>query len=436
KGAPEAVLARATRLETELGPQSLDGAARSRLLGDAHALGAEGLRTLALAYRTLPAAPDDVLATEQDLTVVGLVGLSDELRPEAAEAVRVAQGAGIRVVMVTGDHQETASAVSRELRIATGEDGIMPGDRLAGLSAEQLGREVDRHHGYARVDPSDKVKIVRAWQGRGEIVAMTGDGVNDAPALHAADIGVAMGSGTDVSREAASVVLADDNFATLVRAIGEGRSIFANVRMVVQFLLTTNACEVLVMTIGFLVFGGLGEPLLATQILWVNLVTDGLPVLALAADPSNPGRMRRPPERDRSIVGARHLWSVLWPACILAAATLGALVYGHYLAGAPWPRVQTTVFTTLVGVQLTYAFSLRASRGGHPFRGGRLLVLATGVSLALQLAVVYLAPAAALFHTVPLPIGDWLAIAALNALALAAIGLVRARVPGAPPPHR
>ena len=174
----------------------------------------------------------------------------------------------------------------------------MPGDRLAGLTAEQLGREVDRHHGYARVDPSDKVKIVRAWQGRGEIVAMTGDGVNDAPALHAADIGVAMGSGTDVSREAASVVLADDNFATLVSAIGEGRSIFANVRMVVQFLLTTNACEVLAMTIGFLVFGGLGAPLLATQILWVNLVTDGLPVLALAADPSNSDRMRQPPEKE------------------------------------------------------------------------------------------------------------------------------------------
>lgn len=436
KGAPEPVLARSTRVETDLGPRSLDDAARSRLLGDAHALAAEGLRTLALAYRTLPAAPDDVLVAEQGLTLVGLVGLSDELRPEAARAVMVARDAGIRVAMVTGDHPETATAVARELRIATGEDGVMPGARLAGLTAEQLGREVHRYHAYARVDPSDKVKIVQAWQERGEIVAMTGDGVNDAPALHAADIGVAMGSGTDVSREAASIVLADDNFATLVSAIGEGRSIFANVRMVVHFLLTTNACEVLVMTIGFLAFGSLGEPLLATQILWVNLVTDGLPVLALAADPSNPDRMRRPPDRDRSIVGARQLWSLLWPACILAAVTLGALVYGHYLAGAPWPRVQTMLFTTLVGVQLTYAFSLRASRGRHPFRGGRLLVLATGVSLALQLAVVYLPPAAALFHTMPLAVGDWLAIGALNALGLAAIGLIRDRVPVRAPAAR
>jgi len=426
KGAPEAVLARSTRLETEHGARPLTGADRSRLLGEAGTLAADGLRTLALAYRALSAAPDDVLVAEQDLTVVGLVGLSDELRPEVPGSVRVAQDAGIRVVMVTGDHRETATAVARELRIAAGEDGVMPGDRLSGLTAEQLEQEVDRYHGYARVDPSDKVKIVRAWQGRGEIVAMTGDGVNDAPALHAADIGVAMGSGTDVSREAASVVLADDNFATLVSAIGEGRSIFDNVRLVVQFLLTTNACEVLVMTIGFLVFGSLGAPLLATQILWVNLVTDGLPVLALAADPSRPDRMRQPPERHRSIVGARQLWSLLWPACLMAAATLGALVYGHYLAGAPWQRVQTMVFTTLVGVQLTYAFSLRASDGGHPFRGGRLLVLAACVSLALQLAVVYLPPAAALFHTVSLGVRDWLAVGALNAAALVAIGIIRA----------
>ncbi|HSR22861.1 MAG TPA: HAD-IC family P-type ATPase, partial [Candidatus Eisenbacteria bacterium] len=332
QGAPEAVLARSSTVETGGGPRPLCPGERARLLAEAHSLASGGLRPLALAYRTLAFTPDDLAEAERDLTLVGVVGLSDEPRPEAAPAVEVARRAGIRVVMVTGDHRETARSVARELGIVAGDGQVMPGDRLTRLTAEQLGEEVDRYGVYARVDPADKVKIVRAWQSRGEVVAMTGDGVNDAPALHAADIGVAMGSGTDVSREASEIVLADDNFATLVSAIGEGRTIFDNVRRVIAFLLTTNATEVLVMTLGFLVFGGLGEPLMATQILWINLVTDGPPVLALAADPPDPDRMRRPPERDRSVVGVRQAWSLLWPSCLLAAATLGALVYGHFLA--------------------------------------------------------------------------------------------------------
>ena len=426
KGAPEAVLDRSSMVETARGPRPLGPARRADLLAQARELAAGGLRTLAFGYRTLATVPDDLLAAERDLTIVGLVGLTDELRPEAAAAVEEARRAGIRVVMVTGDHHETAASIARELGIVSDERELLAGERLSRLTAERLVEDVERYGAYARVDPSDKTKIVRAWQERGEVVAMTGDGVNDAPALHTADVGVAMGSGTDVSREASAVVLADDNFASLVSAIREGRGIFDNVRRVIDFLLTTNTTEVLVMTVGFLAFGTLGAPLLAAQILWVNLVTDGLPVLALAADPPGPDAMRRPPERDRSIVSPRRVWGLLWPACLLTGATLGTLVYGHAVAGAPWPRVQTLVFTALVGVQLTYAFVIRASRGGRAFRSARLVVLAVAASMALQVAVVYLPPGNELFHTAPLTALDWLVIAGLNALALATIGLIRA----------
>lgn len=424
KGAAEVVISRSASIESASGPAHLDGDARERLSITAVELARTGLRTIALAYRTLSTKPHAIPGAEHDLTLVCLVGLADELRPEAAEAVRTSQRAGVRVVMITGDHPETADSVAEALGIKVRGDEVLPGDQLARLSAEELSQQVTRYAAYARVDPADKVKIVHAWQRRGDVVAMTGDGVNDAPALRSADIGVAMGSGSDVSREAAAIVLADDNFATLVSAVREGRGIFENLQKVVRFLLTTNASELLVMAIGFVVFGALGPPLLPTQILWINLVTDGLPVLALAADPPRHDVMRRAPDKRRSLLSWHSAFGVLWGAAILSAATLGTLVYAHYLAGASWARVQTIVFTTLVLVQLAYAFAIRFEGRRHPLRGTGWLIAASLGSLALQVALVYAPLGVQLFHVAPLQAVDWGAIAAATASAVAAITII------------
>jgi Ca2+-transporting ATPase len=436
KGAPEVLVGRCIRVQTKSGPRDLGSDGRARITAAAHERAADGLRTLALAYRDLDARPKDLVSMEHELTFVGLVALSDEIRPEAAHSVQIAHRAGIRVVMITGDHPQTAATVARNLKLLDHGSEVLPGDELARLSSEQLRADVHKFAAYARVDPADKVKIVRAWQERGEIVAMTGDGVNDAPALRAADIGVAMGSGSDVSRDSAAIVLADDNFATLVAAVGEGRAIFENLKKVIRFLLTTNASEVFVMSAGFLVFGALGEPLLPAQILWINLVTDGLPVLALAADPPSGELMRHPPARDRSIVGLRQSWGLVWRSLFLAAAAIGALVTGHYLMHLPWQQVQTMLFTTLVVVQLTYAFVIRRHGRGHAFHNSRNLALAVMASLALQLIVVYLPAGNLLFHTAPLGPAEWVAIAAVTGLAMAAIVTIERFSPGRGLPQR
>lgn len=423
KGAAEVVLSLSTSIESPAGPRALPEKDRERWRAEAAELSAHGFRTLGFGYRILHARPASVAHAERELTFAGLAALSDQTRPEAALAVREAQQAGIRVVMITGDHPQTAAAIATELGILGAGQEVLPGDRLAKLTAEQLSGEVERFGAYARVDPVDKVKIVKAWQEHGETVAMTGDGVNDAPALRGADIGVAMGSGSDVSKDAAAIVLADDNFATLVGAIREGRGIFDNLQKVIRFLLTTNASELLVMTVGFIAFGSLGEPLLATQILWINLVTDGLPVLALAADTPSRDVMRRPPLRSRSLIGSRSGVGVLWRAAILAAATIGVMVYAEYVDGAAWSRVQTTVFTTLVLVQLAYAFLIRAEDRSRPLRGIGYLVVATIASFFLQLAVVYVPAGQRLFSVVPLRAQDWAVVVIATAAAMIVVGL-------------
>ena len=424
KGAAEVVLHLCTHVQGESSVSALVPEALDRFHVAARSLSAAAFRTLALAYRVVDSQPHTLSAAERDLVLVGLVALSDEVRPESARAVSEAREAGVRVVMITGDHPDTAATVARDLGILDEGQEVLPGDQLSGMTAEQLREQVDRYGAYARVDPADKVKIVRAWQERGEVVAMTGDGVNDAPALRSADIGVAMGSGSDVSRDAAAIVLADDNFATLVGAIREGRGIFENLQKVIRFLLTTNASELLVMGAGFLVFGQLGEPLLATQILWVNLVTDGLPVLVLAADSPSHDVMRRPPVRERSLVSARAGAGLLWRAAILACAPVAGVLYGHYLEGASWSRVQTIVFTALVLIQLGYAFVVRAEGRGASLRGIVPLLVATGVSLGLQLVVVYTSWGQQLLSVEPLQPLDWAAIVAFAAVAIGAVLLV------------
>jgi Ca2+-transporting ATPase len=421
KGAPEVVLGLVSWMEEADGLSAVSGEHRQGMLDQAAELAQRGLRTLALAYRHAAEAPEGSTAAERDLVLVGLVGMSDTVRPEAEPAVAQARLAGIDVVMVTGDHAVTASAIATELGILDGGD-VMPGDRLRELDADALSEKVDRYQVFSRIDPLDKVKIVEAWRKRGAIVAMTGDGVNDAPALRAADIGVAMGSGTDVAKEAASIVLADDNFATIVAAVREGRTIFANLKRVVWYLLACNASEVLVMLIGFLVFGGLGDPLLATQLLWINLVTDGLPALALGVDPAAADVMRRPPEVARDVLGD---WGrLLRRAAVLASSTLAALMIGHFVFDYEWPVVRTMVFSTLVLVQLGHAYEVRARVEG---RGNRFLAWSLLVSAGLQALVIYTPFGHHLFETVSVPVVG-LGVVGVLAVASFTIGTTLERV--------
>jgi len=409
KGAPEVIVSEAASVQEADGLGELDPERRHSILQQAAALAEQGLRTLALAYRPADAVPETAESAERDLVLVAVVGMRDTLRPEASPAVREARDAGIEVVMVTGDHVVTATAIAGDVGILDGGE-VMPGERLREIDTDALADEVEHYRVFSRIDPLDKVKIVEAWRSRGAIVAMTGDGVNDAPALRAADIGVAMGSGTDVAKEAASIVLADDNFATIVAAVREGRTIFANLKRVVWYLLACNASEVMVMLIGFLVFGALGDPLLATQLLWINLVTDGLPALALGVDPAAADVMRRPPEVARDVIGD---WSrLLRRSTVLGAATIATLVVGHYALHYEWPVVRTMVFSTLVLVQLGHAYEVRARVAG---RGNRLLAWSLVASAALQALVVYLPIGHSLFETASLPAAGMAVVVAMSA---------------------
>ncbi len=355
---------------------------------------------------------------EEDLTFVALAAMSDELRPETRGAIEDAAEAGVRVVMVTGDHLVTARAIAENLGLLTGRSAVA-GSELRAMTQEDLDAVVEDVAVYARVDPADKVKIVKSWKSTGGIVAMTGDGVNDAPALQAADIGVAMGTGTDVAKEAADMVLADDNFATIIRAVSEGRAIFSNLKKVVYFLLSANVSEVLVMFFGFLFFGALGEPLLATQLLWINLVTDGLPALALGIDTPLPGLMRQSPDERRDILSVPHQLRLLWQGAFLAAGALGSLIWAHYVREVEWEYVRTMIFTTLVTAQLAHIYNIRAQGTTVwkiGFGGNRVLTWGVIGSLVLHLLVVYTPLGNRLFETVPIDWFDWPVIAVLTVL--------------------
>jgi Ca2+-transporting ATPase len=361
---------------------------------------------------------------ESDLVFAGLVGMMDPPREEAKRAVLHAQRAGIRAIMITGDHPATASVIGRELGIQSPGPAVT-GSELAQMSDEELRGAVQRSSVYARVSPEHKLRIVQALQKNGAVVGMTGDGVNDAPALKTADIGIAMGiTGTDVSKEVADMVLADDNFATIVAAIEEGRSIFGNIRKFLVFLLSSNIGEVMTMFFGVLlanVIGlkaeedGLALPLMATQILWINFVTDGAPALALGVDPADASVMEKPPRpRAEKVITSRMWAGILFVGAVMAAATLLMLDAG--LPGGLIDRAgsmryaQTLAFTTLMLLQMFNIFNSRADEQSA-FVGlfrNRWLWLALGASLLLQAMVVYIPVMQRAFSTTALSLGDWL----------------------------
>jgi Ca2+-transporting ATPase len=396
KGAPESVLPRCT-----------GGAELDEALATAQAWAGQGMRVLAAARRDGSADVSTVDADdfEQGLTLVGLVGLIDPPRPEARAAVAECLAAGVRPVMITGDHPATALAIARDLGIATGDaDAVLTGPDLAQLDEAALVAAVQRVSVYARTDPAQKIRIVQALQSQGQFVAMTGDGVNDAPALRAADIGVAMGKGgTDVAREASSLVLLDDNFATIVGAVREGRRIFDNIRKFIRYALTGNSGEIWVLFLAPLL--GLPIPLLPIHILWVNLVTDGLPGLALAAEPAERGVMRRPPRPPGESVFAHGLWQhALWVGLLIGALCLGvqawALGGGHdETAKAHW---QTMVFTVLTLAQMAHLLAIRSERESLFSQGlasNLPLLGAVALTLVLQMATIYVPWLQLVFHT-------------------------------------
>jgi Ca2+-transporting ATPase len=441
KGAPDVLLTRCSHELVGAEARPLTPERSAEILQVNESLAGAALRTLGVALHWLPTGtlspdhPGEVDArVERDLVFAGLIGMIDPPRGEATEAVARARSAGIRPLMITGDHPRTASVIARELGI-TADERVVTGAELERMSDETLARTVVETAVYARVNPEHKLRIVNALQQGGAIVAMTGDGVNDAPALKAADIGVAMGiTGTDVSKAAADIVLADDNFATIVAAVEEGRGIFANIRKFLRFLLSSNLGEVMTMFFGVLLASRIGLPsedgtvvlpLLATQILWINLVTDGAPALALGVDPADEGLMRQPPRPPGERAITPRMWrGIVFVGAVMAAGTLFVLdasLPGGFVEGTGDLRyAQTMAFTTLMLFQLFNVINSRSDERSaftHLFTN-RWLWAAIGLSLALQMLVLYIPGMQRAFGTVGLSAGDWLrcAVAASSVL--------------------
>jgi magnesium-transporting ATPase (P-type) len=437
KGAPDVLLGRCTRVRQGMTVLTLDAAWRQRIQADVEELTDAALRTLAVAYRPLEPgeenAADDRL--ERDLIFVGTVGIIDPPREEAAVAIREAHRAGIRVIMITGDHPRTAARIAADLGIVEPGTVALTGLELDRLDAAQFAEAVHTTSVYARVAPEHKLRIVDALQADGHIVAMTGDGVNDAPALKSADIGVAMGvTGTEVTKQAAKMILADDNFATIVEAVREGRGIFDNIRKFLRYLLSSNMGEVLTVFLGVVLAGVIGLtgpndalmlPLLATQILWINLITDSAPALAMGMDPETDDVMARKPRRlSERVIDARMWAGVIEVGLVMAVVTLltidlylpGGLIEGrHGIENA-----RTAGFTVLVFAQLFNCFNARSeatSAFRHVF-ANHWLWAAVGLSLLLQIAVVHVGFLNVAFGTVPLAPEQWLVCAAMGSLVL------------------
>jgi len=433
KGAPEVILEQSSHIYTGTGIHTLSKDERAEILSNNDKMANKALRVLGMAYRICPEDLCDISpeGVEQDLIFVGLVGMMDPPRPEVYDAIKTARGAGIKSVMITGDNQYTALAVANELGMFEEDDAVLTGDALDALSDEDLTDVSTQVRVYARVSPEHKLRIVQALKNRGHITAMTGDGVNDAPALKYADIGIAMGiTGTDVTKEASDMILTDDNYASIVNAIEEGRGIGNNTRKFISYLLSCNAGEILVIflaSITLSVLFGWPLPLLAIQILFVNLVTDGLPALALGMDPMEPDVMERGPRDPKEGIITRNVWILI----LIVGITIGIITLGLFAAEmvrltfplslgglewdthSAWLRASTLAFTLLVMAQMVHAFN---SRSGHlslfqvGFTKNRQLIAAVTMSLILQLIIIYFPPLSIVFSTVPLLLFDWLVI--------------------------
>ena len=433
KGAPDVLLTRSSHELVGHKPRPLTAERRAEILATNEEMARAALRTLGVALRSIPRilpGKDDADETvERELVFLGLIGMIDPPREEAKESVARAKGAGIRPMLITGDHPGTATVIAKELGLVE-KDIAVTGAELEKMSDDALDETVKEVSVYARVNPEHKLRIVKALQRGGMVVAMTGDGVNDAPALKTADIGIAMGiTGTDVSKEAADMVLADDNYATIIAAVEEGRTIFSNIRKFLRYLLSSNIGEVLTMFFGVLLADVIGLkaqgnavvlPLLATQLLWINLVTDGAPALALGVDPPHAGVMLHPPRpRDEGVVTNRMWFGIIFVGSISAAGTLVVLDWslpGGLINGSGSLRyAQTMAFTTMVFFSVFTVFNARSDERSA-FAGlfsNKWLWAAVALALLLQAAVIYIPFLQQAFSTVGLSVGDWLRCAAV-----------------------
>ena len=420
KGSAAALLEVSTRVWTAGRAEPLTPESRRLLVEADDRLARRGMRVLGAAFRPLEGTIPEKAEWEQDLIFLGLAGLIDPPRPEAREAVRACRAAGIRPVMITGDHPLTAQSIAEDLGISAGEP-VLTGPELARLSGAELEEAVGRTSVFARVAPEHKLRIVTALQTRGQVVAMTGDGVNDAPALQKADIGVAMGvTGTDVAKDASAMVLLDDNFATIVAAVREGRVVYDNIRKFVRYLMTTNSGELWLMLLA--PFLGMPLPLLPLQILWINLLTDGLPALALGFEPAESDVMTLPPRRsDARIVDrglARH---VLWVGLLMALLCLGAGWLWWSAGRRSW---QTLVLVSVICAQLGHALAIRSERASVftlGFASNPVLLGSVALTALAQLAIVYAPPLSRFFHTVPLSAAELALCVAVGAAVFGAV---------------
>ncbi|WP_410768167.1 calcium-translocating P-type ATPase, SERCA-type [Fontibacillus sp. BL9] len=424
KGAPDMLLDKCTYILWEGKIVPFTGTLRGRVQAENEKMARSALRVLGFAYRDVKAHEntDSEECVESQLIFIGLAGMIDPPRREARDAIAVCRRAGIKTVMITGDHGLTAEAIAGELGILPRGGASMSGRELAGLSDEELDQKVDQIYVYSRVAPEHKLRIVKALQRKGHVVAMTGDGVNDAPAIKAADIGIAMGiTGTDVSKEASSLILSDDNFSSIVSAIEEGRNIYENIRKFIRYLLASNVGEILTML--FAMLAGLPLPLLPIQILWVNLVTDGLPAMALGVDQPEKDLMEHKPRGKNENIFARRLgWKILSRGLLIGLCTLGAFWITLSIApddAGQLATAQSVAFVTLVMAQLIHVFDCRSSRSifHRNIFQNRYLVVAVLSSVLLLLGVMYIEALQPIFKTVPLGTREW------------AISLVAAGIP-------
>ncbi|MCR4429086.1 MAG: calcium-translocating P-type ATPase, SERCA-type [Caldiserica bacterium] len=412
KGAPDVLIHFCNRIQNGEEVEPLSERGKDLILKKNERMARDGLRVLGIAYKPLK----ENEAPEKDLIFLGLVGMRDAAREEVKEAIEICRKAGIKPVMITGDHLLTAVAIGSQLGLIEKEHQAITGEDLSRLSPEELLKKAPELSIYARVSPEDKVRILNAYQSLGHVVAMTGDGINDAPALKQANIGVAMGiTGTDVSKEAADMVLTDDNFATIVKAVEEGRTIFSNIKKFISFLLSCNLAEVLAVFMGFLLFPAREPILTPAQILWMNLVTDGLPALALGVNPPEKGVMEEKPRSKKTgIFTKRVLWRLGISALLMAVSTLFAFVFGlkHSVV-----KGETMAFTTIVVLELLYSFYSRSDRlpgWKMGFGSNKYLIWAVISSFLLQVLIVYTPGISRAFGTLPLDLIDWGFIALLG----------------------
>ena len=430
KGAPDILLNDCLNIEERGNLRKLTDLDRGKILQANDDLANQALRVLAVAYRVLDSAPDKYEARliEKELNFVGLIAMIDPPREEVKRSIVECKEAGIKSVMITGDHKNTAIAIAKELGFFGKDSLALTGEELDKISDEELYRQVERIPVYARVSPEHKLRIVRAWRAKGEVVAMTGDGVNDAPAVKESDIGVAMGiTGTDVTKEVSDMVITDDNFASIVAAVEEGRGIYDNIKKFIHYLLSCNTGEILVMFVSSLI--GLPVPLLPIQILWVNLVTDGLPALALGMDPVDPNIMKRPPRQpDEKVVTKQRAFLMLGQGAFIAFCSLLAFSFVLFIEKEGIVRARTAAFIVLSCTQLFHSYNCRSTTESL-FKLGILtnkkLILATLVSFFLQMAVVYLPFAQKVFKTEALGIFDWILVIAISSFPLWAMEIIK-----------